>query len=40
MNRDFAIWLTTFTDTISNYNYYIDFETIYKNVEIRKSIKF
>lgn len=31
--RDFAVWLTTFTDSISDYKYYIDFETIYKNAE-------
>lgn len=33
MKRDFAEWLLTFTDSISNYKYYIDFETIYKNAE-------
>lgn len=33
MKRDFAQWLLTFTDKISNYKYYIDFETIYKNAE-------
>ena len=36
MKRDFAEWLLTFTDSISNYKYYIDFETIYKNAEIYK----
>lgn len=36
MARDFAEWLLTFTDSISNYKYYIDFETIYKNAEIYK----
>ena len=36
MDRNFAMWLTTFTDTISNYNYYLDFETIYKNAETHK----
>lgn len=36
MKRDFAEWLLTFTDSISNYRYYIDFETIYKNTEIYK----
>ena len=34
MKRDFAEWLLTFTDSIANYKYYIDFETIYKNAEI------
>lgn len=33
MKRDFAEWLLTFTDSIANYKYYIDFETIYKNAE-------
>ena len=36
MKRDFAQWLLTFTDSISNYKYYIDFETIYRNAEIYK----
>ena len=36
MARKFAEWLLTFTDSISNYKYYIDFETIYKNAEIHK----
>lgn len=36
MKRDFAEWLLTFTDSIANYRYYIDFETIYKNAEIYK----
>lgn len=36
MARDFAEWLLTFTDSIANYKYYIDFETIYKNAEIYK----
>ena len=33
MKRDFAQWLLTFTDSIANYKYYIDFETVYKNAE-------
>ena len=33
MKRDFAQWLLTFTDSIADYKYYIDFETIYKNAE-------
>lgn len=36
MKRDFAEWLLTFTDSIANYKYYIDFETIYKNAEVYK----
>jgi type II restriction enzyme len=36
MKRDFAEWLLTFTDSIANYKYYIDFETIYKNAKIYK----
>ncbi len=36
MKRDFAEWLLTFTDSIANYKYYIDFETIYKNAAIYK----
>ena len=33
MKRDFAEWLLTFTDSIANYKYYMDFETIYTNAE-------
>ena len=33
MKRDFAQWLLTFTDSIANYKYYIDFETIYNNAK-------
>ena len=36
MKRNFAEWLLTFTDSIANYKYYIDIETIYKNAEIYK----
>ena len=36
MKREFSKWLSTFTDSISNYKYYIDFETIYKNAEKHK----
>ena len=36
MARDFVQWLLTFTDSIANYKYYIDFETIYKNAEEHK----
>ncbi len=28
MARNFAEWLLTFTDSIADYKYYIDFETI------------
>ena len=35
MKRDFAEWLLTFTDSIADYKYYIDFETIYKKVTKR-----
>ncbi len=33
MTRNFSEWLLTFTDSIANYKYYIDFETVYKNAE-------
>ena len=33
MVRNFAEWLLTFTDSIADYKYYIDFETIYKKSE-------
>lgn len=33
MTRDFNEWLGTFRDSISNYTYYIDFETVYKNID-------
>ena len=36
MKRNFAEWLLTYTDSIANYKYYIDFETIYKNAEEHK----
>ena len=36
MKRDFAEWLLTFTDSIADYKYYIDFETIYRNAETYK----
>lgn len=31
MKRNFTEWLLSFTDSIADYKYYIDFETIYKN---------
>ena len=33
MGRNFAEWLLTFTDSIADYKYYIDFETVYRNAE-------
>ena len=33
MKRNFAEWLLTFTDSIADYKYYIDFETIYRNAD-------
>ena len=33
MQRNFTEWLLTFTDSIANYKYYIDFETVYNNAE-------
>lgn len=36
MTKNFTEWLLTFTDSIANYKYYIDFETIYENAEIYK----
>ena len=36
MKRNFAEWLLTFTDSIADYKYYIDFDTIYKNAEEHK----
>jgi type II restriction enzyme len=34
--RDFDKWLSTFTDSIFNYKYYVDFETVYSNVASNK----
>lgn len=33
MNRDFNKWFKTMTPLISNYRYYVDFKSVYKNVE-------
>lgn len=33
MKRNFAEWLLTFTDSIADYKYYIDFEKVYRNVD-------
>lgn len=32
MKRDFKDWFKTFRDSISDYNYYVDFEKVYRNV--------
>lgn len=32
-NRDFDAWLEKFRASISDYNYYIDFEKVVRNVE-------
>ena len=37
MKRDFAEWLLTFTDSIANYRYYIDFETAYDVISAAKA---
>lgn len=31
--RDFNTWLSSFRETIADYKYYIDFETVFKNAE-------
>lgn len=36
MSRDFTQWLLTFTDSIADYKYYIDFEKVHKNVDLIK----
>lgn len=36
MKRNFTEWLETFTDNISDYKYYINFEKVYKNVDENK----
>ena len=33
MERNFSEWLLTFTDTIADYKYYIDFEKVHRNVD-------
>ena len=33
MNRNFNEWLSGFRDSISDYNYYIDFEKVHRNVD-------
>ena len=32
-NRDFMTWLSGFRDSIADYDYYIDFEKVHRNVE-------
>lgn len=32
MKRNFKEWLNTFTDSIATYEYYTDFNTVYKNI--------
>lgn len=32
MKRDFKEWFNTFTDSIATYEYYTDFNTVYKNI--------
>lgn len=33
MKRNFKEWFSTFTDSIATYEYYTDFNTVYKNIE-------
>ena len=33
MNRNFEDWLSNFKESISDYNYYVDFKKIYNNVD-------
>ncbi len=33
MKRDFKEWFSSFTDSIATYDYFVDFDTAYKNVE-------
>lgn len=35
-NRNFNAWLAGFRDSIADYNYYIDFEKVYRNVDAIK----
>ena len=36
MQRDFNLWLSTFRESIADYKYYVDFETVYKNIKLVK----
>ena len=41
MPRDFNLWLSTFRESIADYKYYIDFSTVYKNIEeYRKELEY
>ena len=31
--KDFNQWLSTFRESIANYTYYVEFETVYKNAQ-------
>ena len=33
MKKDFNQWLSTFRESIANYKYYVDFDTVYSNYE-------
>lgn len=34
--RDFEKWLLSFRGSISNYSYYVNFDTVYKNISLYK----
>lgn len=36
MKRNFSEWLLTFTDSIADYKYYIDFKKVHRNVDLIK----
>lgn len=36
MKRNFKEWFSTFTDSIATYEYYTDFNTVYKNIDKMK----
>ena len=36
MKRDFNQWLGTFRETIAGYDYYVDFEKVFANVDAVK----
>ncbi len=33
MNRNFSHWLSTFRQSIADYDYYTNFEKIYRNID-------
>lgn len=37
MSRDFNLWLSQFRESIADYQYYVDFDTIYQNIDKVKS---